>query len=249
MSSGKRHTPPPSPYFSAASRVAELVSGADPAAQKALADRHLARTRRPRSVKAMAAVRPPERGSYLRPVPTRSRVLNAFLHEAGVTGLLSPDVHVLDEQRLAPRLVELSRKYFAPMVAAAGNVEAALRIAAELAEVTSERGARLVVRRALSSPGPLGAVARDYEEHRRKTGAPDNDDLEGQAILAAFAGRIVAQAAKLLGPYVRDEVQAALRRLAPPRNTPDGRAGRKPSVRMPAAEGHHVPADKKRGFG
>ncbi|MRG94073.1 hypothetical protein GF068_19425 [Polyangium spumosum] len=229
--------------------MTELVSGADPATQKALADRHLARARRPRSVKAMPAARPAERGSgtYLRPAPTRSRVLNAFLHEAGVAGLLSPDVHVLDEQKLAPRLVELARRYFAPMLAAAGNVEGALRIVAELPEVTSERGARLVVRRALSAPGPLGAAARDYEEHRRKTSAPEHDDLEGQAILAAFAGRIVAQAERLLGPHVREEVGATLRKLAPPRA--EGRPARKPSVRMPQVSGPGAPGDKKRNLG
>lgn len=250
MSSGKRHTPPPGPGFGPAKRVSELVSGADPAEQKALAERHLARARRPKSVKAMPAARPAERGAgtYLRPAPTRSRVLNAFVHEAGVAGLLSPDVTVLDEQTLAPRLVELARKYLAPMLAAAGNVEGALRIVAELPEVTSEPGARLVVRRALSAPGPLGAAARDYEEHRRKTGAPEHDDLEGQAILAAFAGRIVAQAERLLGPHVRDEVAAALRRLAPPRA--EGRPARKPSVRTPAASAQGTPpGDKKRNLG
>jgi hypothetical protein len=133
------------------------------------------------------------------------------------------------------------------MLAAAGNVEGALRIAAELPPVTGERGARLVVRRALSSAGPLGAVARDYEEHRRKTGAPERDDLEGQAILAAFAGRIVAQAERLLGAHVREEVQATLRLLAPPRG--EGRPARKPSVRMPAASGQGTPGDKKRNLG
>ncbi|MDC3952785.1 hypothetical protein KEG38_02975 [Polyangium jinanense] len=229
--------------------MSELVSGTDPEAQKALAAQHHARARRPRSVKSMPAVRPDERGSgtYLRVAPTRSRVLNAFLHEAGVAGLLSPDVTVLDEQALAPRLVELARKYFAPMLAAAGNVEGALRIAAELPAVTSERGARLVVRRALSAPGPLGACARDYEEHRRKTGAPEQDDLEGQAILAAFAGRVVAQAERLLGPHVREEVQATLRKLAPPRT--EGRPARKPSVRMPASAGQGAPPGKKRSLG
>lgn len=249
MSSGKRHTPPSDPAFGPAKRVSELVSGADPQAQKALADRHLARARRPRSVKTMPAVRPAERGSgtYLRVAPTRSRVLNAFLHEAGVVGLLSPDVTILDEQALAPRLVEVARKYLAPMLAAAGNVEGALRIAAELPPVTSERGARLVVRRALSAPGPVGVCARDYEEHRQKTGAPEQDDLEGQAILAAFAGRVVAQAERLLGPHVREEVQATLRSLAPPRA--EGRPARKPSVRMPAAAGQGAPADKKRSLG
>ena len=249
MSSGKRHTPPPNPGFGPAKRVTEIVSGEDPATQKALAERHQARTRRPRSVKAMPAVHPEARGAttYLRVGPTRSRVLNAFLHEAGVAGLLAPDVIVLDEQALAPKLVELARKYFAPMLAAAGTVEGALRIAADLPPVTGERGARLVVRRALSAPGPLGAAARDYEEHRRKTATPEQDDLEGQAILAAFAGRIVAQAERLLGPYVRDEVRTTLRSLAPPRG--EGRPARKPSVRMPAAAAEATPESKKRNLG
>jgi len=248
MSSGKRDVPPDSPNFDAAFRVTELLSGADPAKQRELAHKHFARARRPKSVKSMTAVRPVTASrtkTYIRSGPTRSRVLNAFLYEVGAAHSMPADVIVLDEQMLAQRLVELARKYLAPMTAAAGHVEAALRIAAELPAVTSPRLARLVLRRALTDPTALGAIARDYEEHRRKTAAAEQDDLEGQAILAAFAGRVVAHAERLLGPHVHEEVQSTLRRLAPPRAAP----GRKPSVRMPAVQERSGRVDKKRGFG
>jgi hypothetical protein len=258
MTSGKRDTPPSPPTAGAAARVAKLVSGADPAAQKALADRHLARTRntqkRSKSSRSMPAVRPAasEPASYLRPTPTRSRVLNAFLHEAGAT-LLPPAVGALDDASLAPKLVEIARKYMAPLAAAAGNVEAALRIAAELPEVTSVRVAELVLRRAFTAPGALGVIARDYDEHRRRAGAVRQDDLVGRAILAAFAGRVVAHALRLLGPRVRDEVQAALRSLVASRTAgsarglPESGAYRKNPVRTPSIPEPDVRHDKKRG--
>jgi hypothetical protein len=186
----------------------------------------------------MPAVRtaPRDLASYLRPAPTRSRVLNAFLHEAASAAVAAPPVGVLDEQALAPKLVELARRYMEPMAAAAGNVEAALRIAAEVPEVTGERGARLVIRRALTDPGALGMIARDYDEHLEQAGAAAHDDLLASAMLAAFAGRIVAHAERLLGPHVRDEVTTALRGLVSGREgsiPPPERGGtqRRPVVR------------------
>lgn len=238
-----------------ATRVAALVSGLEPETQKALADKHAARTRKPRSVKAMPSVKvsPTEPLGYLRAGPTRSRVLNAFLHEARALALLPPDCPVLlDEHALAPRLVEISRKYLAPMAAAAGNVEAAFRLLSELSPVTTERGAELVLRRALTISGPLGAIARDYEAHRQRASQLPHDALVTSAIFAAFAGRCVSLAANLLGSHVRDEVQTALRHVMDAHTEPSGEApSRKARVRASVLpdRGEHEHDRKKRSAG
>lgn len=254
MTTGKPPRPPRSASTAAfATRVAELVAGLDPSAQRLLADKHASRVRRPRSVKAMPAVlvsREPAR--YLRTTPTRSRVLNAFLYEVSELSLQVPPCHVLlDERALAPLLVEMSRKYLAPMAAAAGQVEVAFRLLSELPPVTNERGAEVVVRRALSAAGPLGAIARDYEQHRQRTGASSHDVLLSSAMLAAFAGRVVAQADKLLGVYVRDEVQTQVRRIVDSRAEPLRSEGvsRRPAVRTAAVIERAELDPKKRSAG
>lgn len=252
MTTGKRATQTRSPSpADAAARVLAIVSGEDPAAQKALSERHLARARKTKPAKSAKVVAAPPRdlSAYLRPLPTRSRVLNAFLHESGGSLLVSSPIDLLDEHALAPLLVEIARKYLAPMAAATGNAELALRLLEDLPSVTGEQAARLVVRRALTDPGPLGVIARDYDQHRLRAGAPPHDDLLGSAMLAAFAGRVIAYAERLIGLRVRDEVQESLRRLLGARPEPssaDASARRAP-VRVPGVPKNGDRDYKKRG--
>lgn len=222
----------------AAARLVTLLGavaeeGGDEKAAKVAAqaaERHAARARG--KGKTPRAGKPAKSPTYLHDRPTRSRVLNAFLHALGGAELVSEEVIVPEEHALAPRLLELSRRYVAPLAAAAGSVEAALRIAEESAPIANELAARRFLRWARGrsgSPSALAAIAADYEKHRQRAGAPERDDVLGAAIMAAFAGRLVAYAERMLGPHVRAEVKKALAGL-----TAEGRAhARRGRVRAP----------------
>jgi hypothetical protein len=139
--------------------------------------------------------------------------LNAFLHELGWPGLVPVDAVVLNEHELAPRLFERARRYIVRQLMITGHTDAALALAPLLKPGPNARAARLYIRHAAQSRGALGAIARDYEEHRRQSGLPEEDDRLASCIMAAFAARWLAYAEGQLGPHVRDEVRSALGEL------------------------------------
>ena len=198
-----------------AARLADLLVTEDPAGAEALAAgaaRHFERTRRGRQRPHAAATAAPR--VYLHEEPTGSPVLNAFLHQFGAGDLVPADVAVFDEHRLAPRLVECARRQLASMLAAGGDAETGLFFAGEIPPITSAHAARMYLRQAAAAgEGELGAIARDYEEHRRREGAPEHDDRLGSAIMAAFAGRLLSYATRILGTRVREDVRASLGKL------------------------------------
>lgn len=221
----------------AAARLSALLAPENPDAAEALAAsaaRHVARARQARS-RAPAAVEaaqeltptPPPVGvrvarRYAHKGPTRSLVLNAFLHALGQPNLVLPSTPVLNEQTLAPRLLEATRHLWAHVMRDAGDPEAALRLVTEIPPITNDRAARFHLRRAVGLDNELGEIARDYEEHRSRLGDPESDDRQAGCIMAAFAGCLAAHVEQRLGPHIVDEVGASLRRLlaegaAPPR--------------------------------
>jgi hypothetical protein len=242
--------PDPRSTAARAKRLEELLDkaqgkgkDAEDAELAALAARHLARTRRAPAQATVAPRKTPPQAprSYVHDKPTRSGVLNAFLHELGGEGLVPVGVDVPEEHALPARLMEFGRKYMAPMAAAAGSVEAALRLAAETQRIENERAARLFLRQAsrAGGAGELLAIARDYEAHRERAGKPEQDDLLGACMMAAFAGKLCALAERMLGTYVRDELRVALRTLVR-----DGRPRtRHPGVRERKTPGEAAPRE------
>jgi hypothetical protein len=219
----------------AAARLSALLAPENPGAAEALAAsaaRHVARARQARS-RAPAALdpaqeltpTPPPVGTrqarhYAHKGPTRSLVLNAFLHALGQPHLVLPSVPVLNEHTLAPRLLESTRHLWAHVMREAGDSAAALRLVTEVPPITNERAARFHLRRAVSLDNELGEIARDYEEHRSRLGSPEGDDRQAGCIMATFAGRLAAHVEQRLGPHILEGVEVSLRRLlaegAPP---------------------------------
>lgn len=217
-----------------AAQLSALLSGEEPAAAAAVAAsaaRHVARARHARATAPHALQahfeQPPAaphgaRG-YLHEGPTRSLVLNAFLHEIGQPGFVPANCSVFNEHTLAPRLLECTRRYWSHVMVNAGDVEAALRLEAEIPPIQNERAARFHLRRARELRDELGELARAYEEHRSRLPEPAADDREGGCIMAAFAGRLVVLVEQRLGPYVFEDVRWALGRLlaeGPPARRP-----------------------------
>ncbi len=211
-----------------AAQLSALLSGEDPVAAAALAAsaaKHVARARHarqtaPHALKALFEQSPlpspvSSNGarSYAHEGPTRSLVLNAFLHEVGQPGLVPASCSVFNEQTLAPRLLECTRRYWSQVMVSAGDVDAALRLEAELPPIVNERAARFHLRRALHVRDALGDIARDYEEHRSQMPESAGDDRRAGCILAAFAGRLVLLVEQRLGPYILDDVRWVLGRL------------------------------------
>jgi hypothetical protein len=211
-----------------AAQLSALLSAEDPTAAAAVAAsaaRHVARARhaRSRAPSALGAVldhspppplvAPTAPRKYAHPAPTRSLVLNAFLHEIGQPGLVPANSSVFNEHTLAPRLLECTRRYWSQVMVSAGDVAAALRLEAEIPPILNDRAARFHLRRALSAPGELGDIARDYEAHRGLIAELSPDDREAGCIMAAFAGRLVALVEQRLGPYILEDVRWALGRL------------------------------------
>lgn len=236
-------TPPPSNAARAA-RLIRLLDADDPAAaeaREALARRHAERARKPRKRARPAAAAPPP--SYTHEEPTRSPVLNAFLHELGAQGIVSVDVTVLREHELAPRLVDIARGFMARQLLMAGKPEAALGVAARLKPVVNEAGARLLLRQAAHDQSRLGAIARDYAEYHAGQGRPEQDDRLASCMMAAFAGRWIAAAEATLGEHVRAEVRRALAEILD-----EGDAGarrRKPSARRAGGEARETSAERE----
>ncbi|WP_437291921.1 hypothetical protein [Sorangium sp. So ce406] len=243
-----------------AAGLAALLDAADPAAENERAGsaaRHFERSRRARAARPLAPTRPdagpsaPPGGApsadapraareYLHAEPTRSPVLNAFLGELGAEGraLVPASVHVFDEHTLAPRLVELARQRVVSMLLAVGRTDVALTLA-QMPPIANERAARLFMRQAVHVGGDLGAITRDYGRHYRRSGSPDHDDQRAGCIMAAFAGRLIAMAEKLLGPHVRAEVRAELERLTS-QGSPPARRTRASELRTPQGAGRAV---------
>lgn len=253
MSGSKRS---PSSTAARAAKLLELLSAADPAQaeQRARsAAQHFERERRPRSSarrQRSAGTSSPQqeagaRGEreYLHRGPTRSLILNAFLSELGGRAIAPVNATVYNEHTLAPRLVELARQRLPSMLLASGQTEAGLLLAARLKPIENERAARLFLRQAAQQGSDLGAIARDYEAARGRAGAPEQDDLHASCIMAAFAGRMIALAERLLGPHVRDEVRDELSQW-----TSEGTAAtRRRRVSAPLAPGGAVsPGDAAR---
>ncbi len=220
----------------AAARLSALLAPENPDAAEALAAsaaRHVARARQARS-RAPAALdhpaqeltpTPPPVGAretrqYAHKGPTRSLVLNAFLHALGQPSLVLPSTPVLNEHTLAPRLLESTRHLWAHVMRDAGDSAAALRLVTEVPPITNDRAARFHLRRAVSLDNELGEIARDYEEHRSRVGSPEIDDRQAGCIMATFAGCLAAHVEQRLGPHILEDVEASLRRLlaegAPP---------------------------------
>jgi hypothetical protein len=222
-----------------AAQLSALLSGEDPlaaAAVAASAARHVARARHARSTAphviqslfdqspAPPAAAPGGGRVYAHEGPTRSLVLNAFLHEIGQPGLVPANSSVFNEHTLAPRLLECTRRYWSQVMVSAGDVDAALRLEAEIPPIVNERAARFHLRRALWVREGLGDIARDYEEHRSRLPEPSTDDREAGCIMAAFAGRLVVLVEQRLGPYIFEDVRWALGRLLA--EGPEGRRSR-----------------------
>jgi hypothetical protein len=166
--------------------------------------------------------------TYVHDSPTRSAVLNAFLHELGGTGSTPLGVAVYDEHTLAPRLIECARRHMPSMLVTAGGAETAMAFAEQFPAIANERAARMYVRQAARVTGELGTIARDYESHRAQAGMPEQDDRLASCIMAAFAGRMLAYMEQRLGPHVREDVRAELQKL-----TSEERAAvRRPAARM-----------------
>jgi hypothetical protein len=212
----------------AAARLSALLAPANADAAEALAAsaaRHVARARQARGrapavVDAAQEVTPTppavgvrEARRYAHRGPTRSLVLNAFLHALGQPSLVLPSVPVLNEHTLAPRLLECTRHLWAHVMRDAGDSAAALRLVTEVPPITNDRAARFHLRRAVSLDNELGEIARDYEEHRSRLGDPESDDRQAGCIMATFAGRLAAHVEQRLGPHVLEDVGASLRRL------------------------------------
>jgi hypothetical protein len=224
-----------------AAQLSALLSGEDPdaaAAVAASAARHVERARRARQAAPHAlqtlfeqsplpsTASPGGARTYEHAGPTRSLVLNAFLHEIGQPGLVPANCSVFNEQTLAPRLLECTRRYWSHVMVSAGDVDAALRLEAEIPPIVNERAARFHLRRALQVRDELGDIARDYEEHRSRLPDLAGDDRRAGCILAAFAGRLVVLVEQRLGPYILDDVRWALGRLLT--EGPPGRRSRNP---------------------
>ncbi len=234
---------PPNP--SPAAAMAELLAATDPEAAAKLAEharRHRerererkARARKPVKLGAVLEGPPGERAAkaeervYRHEGPTRSPVLNAFVNAFGGSGLAPADVTVLYEQALAPKLVEVARRYMPHALMLIGAMDTALALSAKLPPVTNDAAARVYLRQAARTQGEIGAIARDYlayHEHRKK---PEQDDRYAHCMMAAFAGKLLAHAEAQLGEHVRKEVRAMLGELieteAPPRQRRPGARG------------------------
>jgi hypothetical protein len=225
MSRSPIHREAPDPH---AAQLSALLSGADPAAAAAVAAsaaRHVARARHARATAPHAIhahfeqspAPPPVTSSgarvYTHEGPTRSLVLNAFLHELGQPALVPANSTVFNEHTLAPRLLECTRRYWSHVMVSAGDVDAALRLEAEIPPIGNERAARFHLRRALQLRDELGDIARDYEEHRSQLPEASGDDRQAGCMMAAFAGRLVVLVEQRLGPYIFEDVRWALGRL------------------------------------
>ncbi|MFT3773832.1 MAG: hypothetical protein QM820_51335 [Minicystis sp.] len=240
--------PPRSPDAEQASRLFMMLTDADPAGAKARAEhaaRHRERTRRRPASPAAKPIEPPpdleaslrterRRASTPRPAPqreptsptyvhqgpTRSAVLNAFIHSFHGFGLVAESVAVPDEHLLGARLVEIARRYWSLSLRLGGEEELGREISRQTVPIENERAARFLMARALDVPGELGVIARDYQEHRVRAGSPEQDDWAAQCMMATFAGRLLQYAASKIGSHVRDDVGRELQRLttkaAPP---------------------------------
>ena len=147
--------------------------------------------------------------------PTRSPVLNAFLHECGDMRLVAARVPARYERKLAPWLFERCRRYWASLLMADGKITASVCVMTTVPPITNEDAARRFLR-LFANPKDgteLAAIARDYAAYYARRGSPEHDDLRARCIMAAFAGRLIDLAAQRLGPYVRDEIRAELQRL------------------------------------
>ncbi|APR83917.1 Hypothetical protein A7982_09266 [Minicystis rosea] len=183
---------------------------------------------------------------YVHQTPTSSAVLNAFIHAFGAYGLVPDTVGVPDEHLLAPRLVEVARRHWSMLLRMAGHEELADEVEERTAPIENELAARFIIRRALGTSGELGAIARDYDEHHKRAGAPERDDWVAHAMMATFAGRLLQHASNKLGPYVRDDVRRVLQALTVTSSLPARQVAVRVSVLPPAGEASLATAPRRR---
>ncbi len=148
-----------------------------------------------------------------------------------------PDVTILDEHVLAPRLLQVALPYWPWMLRAAGSEETATELDRILADLADANGRLSDINQ---GHRPIPHAPRDARHQRARghrpattritaaaRGSEDEDDLHAQCIMAAFAGRMSAHAASLVGVHVFDDVYAELKTLT---------SLAAPHVRRPAGE-------------
>ncbi len=144
--------------------------------------------------------------SYRVPEPTRSFVLNAFLREleAGEGARLARSAFVETERaRSEMWLLDQARLLLPRMLAALNRPELALTLFEDLRPNEEARDPRLYFRVTKELDGELGDIARDYER-----AVATGSRTFVSCVVAAFAGRLFALGARLLGPHVyRDLVE------------------------------------------
>jgi hypothetical protein len=213
-------------------RALQFASGdADPATELAAAAEH-ARARGPRLRKATGSgvARPPSRPAptYQHDTPTRSAVLNAFLHEIGVLGLVRAEAGVIDEHLLAARLVEHARRLWMQALALKGHADQAREVKRYTAPVANDTAAAFLIKRATASHGKLGQIARDHEA--------EGDPARARCVMAAFAGRLAGLAVERLGAHALEDLRQDLRGLT---------TARSPLARRRAVRAEGRPADER----
>ena len=202
-----------------------LVGGSEAPEIAAAAAQHQASTRAPRGRRAAPAAEaarsaPPRQ--YLHRAPTRSPVLNAFLHEIGSLGLVRADVGVTEEHLLAPRLLEQARRLWLQAMLLMGKTEELRQVRRYTAIVENDAAADFLLQRATRAPGKLGAIARDHESLSEEA-----DPLLRHCVRAAFAGCLAALAVERTGVHALEDLKAELGRLT----MVAGRGQRRPAVR------------------
>jgi hypothetical protein len=197
--------------------LADLVAASDPARVQSPGAPGARFRRKPVRVAALPhgprPAPPPAPRVYVHEGPTGSVVLNAFLREVGEHGLVQATVTIPNARELAPKLVECARRWWPRMLSFQGVHELAAAIERETGPITNEAAARFLMHRAVAEADDLGAIVRDYEEHRSRAGHPERDDRLAACMMAAFAGRMLHVAAEVVGSHVGDELRRELRRL------------------------------------
>lgn len=230
----------PSPPVDPFRRALQFASGdPDAEAELAAAASEHAKTRSPRRRRPEARKegRPSLRArDYVQRTPTRSAVLNAFLHEIGDLGLVRAEVGVIDEHLLAARLVEHARRLWMQALALKGHEDQARQVKRYTAPVENDTAAAFLIKRAVASHGRLGEIARDHEAEA------EADPPRRHCVTAAFAGCLAKLAVERLGVHALEDLRTDLRKLT----TAPAPGARRRAVRtegLPAEEhGARAPA-------
>lgn len=217
--------PPPKDPPAAAEQAARIIAllSSEPATHgrrtaDALAAQHVARRRRPRARQSPPQARPaspagPSSRTYAPDGPTGSRVFDAFLNELSgpaAGGLRAVDISRIPDARLAMLLFDVARRYLPRVVNALGDPSMAMELLPLVDPSPDGRDPHLYTHAAAAVSGHIGVIARDFEHQRALLAQGRGDRALARSILAALAGRILAQAAEILGPQVHEDVARAL---------------------------------------